>query len=157
MLHKFLPLFLSLLILFPIPAFADSAAPAPQEPDASESVPFEDDYTSYDASDTEPLETQPEAPTETEAPAETQAPASDPEPTFESQYSNDPPQTPTDPSTEPTEVIEVVENDYTGMLTSILQEVQGFAYTSQLIAGFLLFFVVVTLCYFSYKFFKIFF
>ena len=149
MLHKFLPLFLSLLILFPIPAFADSAAPAPQEPDASESVPFEDDYTSYDASDTEPLET--------EAPAETQAPASDPEPTFESQYSNDPPQTPTDPSTEPTEVIEVVENDYTGMLTSILQEVQGFAYTSQLIAGFLLFFVVVTLCYFSYKFFKIFF
>ena len=151
MLHKFLPLFLSLLILFPIPAFADSVAPAPQEPEATEAAPFEDDYTSYDGSDTEPLETQPEVPEETEAPAST------PEPTFEYQDSNDPPQTPTEPSTKPTEVIEVVENDYTGMLTTILQEVQGFAYTSQLIAGFLLFFVVVTLCFFSYKFFKIFF
>lgn len=128
MLHKhLLPLLLSFLLLFSIPAFADEVAQAPEEPGATESV---------------------ETPTE--------VPAYEPEPTFEYEYSNSPEQDDI-PTISPTEVTQVPQTDYTGLLTTIYQEIQGFAYTTQLIAGFLLFFVVVVLCFFSYKFFRIFF
>ncbi len=157
-LKTLLPLILVLFLLVPTFAFADEAAPPPSEDGAVEEtteiiteptetatepseIPEEpsDPYTSFDGSDTEPLETVPPA-TEENTP-------------IESQDSN----TPTQESTEPTQVIEVIDHDYNGPLTAILQEIQGFSYTAQLIASFLLFFVVVILCYFSYKFFKIFF
>lgn len=150
-LKTLLSLILVLFLLVPTFAFADEAAPPPSEDGAVEEttetatepseIPEEpsDPYTSFDGSDTEPLETVPLA-TEENTP-------------IESQDSN----TPAQESTEPTQVIEVIDHDYNGPLTAILQEVQGFSYTAQLIASFLLFFVVVILCYFSYKFFKIFF
>lgn len=57
-----------------------------------------------------------------------------------------------------TEVIQVIEViDYTETLNSIMAFANLTADASVLIAGFLLFFVVVTLCYFAYKFFHIFF
>lgn len=150
-LKTLLPLILVLFLLVPTFAFADEAAPPPTEDGAvvekSETVPEpseipeepSDPYTSFDGSDTEPLVTVP--------------PATEENPPIESQDSN----SPTQVSTEPTQVIEVIDHDYNGPLTVILQEIQGFSYTAQLIASFLLFFVVVILCYFSYKFFKIFF
>lgn len=52
-------------------------------------------------------------------------------------------------------VIEVI--DYTPYLESIDSRVGQIADASVLISGFLLFFVVVALCYFAYKFFRIFF
>ena len=52
-------------------------------------------------------------------------------------------------------VIEVI--DYTPYLESIDSRVGQIADASVLISGFLLFFVVVVLCYFAYKFFRIFF
>lgn len=54
-----------------------------------------------------------------------------------------------------TQIIEVI--DYTETLTNIQAFANLTADASVLIAGFLLFFVVVTLCYFVYKFFRIFF
>ena len=47
--------------------------------------------------------------------------------------------------------------DYMELLEGILLSAQNTEYAVQLIAGFLLFFVVVLLCYFCYKFFRIFF
>lgn len=66
---------------------------------------------------------------------------------------------------ETTAVTEVVENvnqiieviDYSETLTNIQAFANLTADASVLIAGFLLFFVVVTICYFAYKFFRIFF
>ena len=57
--------------------------------------------------------------------------------------------------TVPTEVIEVI--DYTETLNNILAFSNLTADASVLIAGLLLFIVVVILCYFAYKFFRIFF
>ena len=57
--------------------------------------------------------------------------------------------------TVPTQIIEVI--DYTETLNNIQAFANLTADASVLIAGFLLFFVVVTLCYFVYKFFRIFF
>ena len=153
-----LPFLLSLVLVLPSPAFAD-VAPAPQEPEATEApatLPedYSDDFTDVDGSDTEPLETV-EPPAETE-PEETEPetdPVQEPAPTFESQDSI----SPTQDTTAPTEVIEVVETDYNGPLASILQELQNLDTAVQYCTGFLLFFVVVVLCFFSYKFFKIFF
>ena len=147
-----LPFLLSLVLVLPSPAFAD-VAPAPQEPEATEApatLPedYSDDFTDVDGSDTEPLET-------VAPPAETEPEETDPEPepTFESQDSN----SPTQDTTAPTEVIEVVETDYNAPLASILQELENLDTAVQYCSGFLLFFVVVVLCFFSYKFFKIFF
>ena len=53
------------------------------------------------------------------------------------------------------QIIEVI--DYTPYLQSIDSRVVQIADASVLITGFLLFFVVVALCYFVYKFFRIFF
>lgn len=58
-------------------------------------------------------------------------------------------------TTVPTEIIEVI--DYTPILEDIQTAVELNADASVLAAGFLLFFVVVLLCYFAYKFFRIFF
>ena len=58
-------------------------------------------------------------------------------------------------TTVPTQIIEVI--DYTPILEDIRTAAEMSADASVLIAGFLLFFVVVTLCYFVYKFFRIFF
>lgn len=66
---------------------------------------------------------------------------------------------------ETTAATEVVENvnqiieviDYSETLNNIQAFANLTADASVLIAGFLLFFVVVTLCYFVYKFFRIFF
>lgn len=56
------------------------------------------------------------------------------------------------------QVIEVVETiDYTATLEQILGSVQNVEYFLYLMTGFALFFVVVCLCYFCYKFFRIFF
>lgn len=60
--------------------------------------------------------------------------------------------------TVPTEVVEVIEAiDYTETLNNILAFSNLTADASVLIAGLLLFIVVVIICYFAYKFFRIFF
>ena len=58
-------------------------------------------------------------------------------------------------TTVPTQIIEVI--DYTPILEDIQTAVELSADASVLIAGFFLFFVVVLLCYFAYRFFRIFF
>lgn len=68
----------------------------------------------------------------------------------------------TDPVTEPTETIPTVTEvtidlDDEDTLSLILTSQQNTEYATQLIAGFGLFFVVCVICYFSYKFFRIFF
>lgn len=56
-----------------------------------------------------------------------------------------------------TQVIEVVETtDHTDILTNILGSAQRMEYALNLLSGFSLFAVVVCLCYFCYKFFRIF-
>lgn len=57
--------------------------------------------------------------------------------------------------TTPTEIVEVI--DYTPALEMIEMHCAQIADASGLIAGFVLFFVVVCLCYFAYKFLRIFF
>lgn len=60
-------------------------------------------------------------------------------------------------ATEATEVIEIIkEVDYTPLLEQIAANTSLIADASVWIQGFLLFFVVVVLCYFVYKFFRIF-
>lgn len=60
--------------------------------------------------------------------------------------------------TSPTEIVEIIEaTDYTPALQIIEMHCAQIAEASNLIAGFLLFFVVVILCYFAYKFMRIFF
>lgn len=55
------------------------------------------------------------------------------------------------------EVIEVAtETDYTELLNQILISNQNAEYALQMLAGFGLFLVIVLLCYFCYKFFRIF-
>ncbi len=62
-------------------------------------------------------------------------------------------------------IIEVIETiDYTELLSQIdgnvsalLEYNQVISESAYLLSGFVLFFVVVALCYFSYKFFRIFF
>ena len=61
-------------------------------------------------------------------------------------------------ATEATEVIEIIEGvDYTPLLEQIAANTGLIADASVWIQGFLLFFVVVVLCYFAYKFLRIFF
>lgn len=56
-----------------------------------------------------------------------------------------------------TEAIEIIEGaDYTPLLEQIAANTSLIADASVWIQGFLLFFVVVVLCYFVYKFFRIF-
>lgn len=56
------------------------------------------------------------------------------------------------------EVIEVAETiDYTPLLTQIAEATENMEYFLFLLAGFGVFAVVVALCYFCYKFFRIFF
>ena len=56
------------------------------------------------------------------------------------------------------EVIEVVESlSYNEILNQIYTSLQSVEYSLQILAGFGLFFIVVCLCYFCYKFFRIFF
>ena len=57
--------------------------------------------------------------------------------------------------TTPTTIIEVI--DYTDTLNNIQAFANLAADASVLIAGILSFFVIVVLCYFAYKFFRIFF
>ena len=63
-------------------------------------------------------------------------------------------------STAPTvfnEVIEVAtQTDYTELLNHILASTQNAEYALQMLSGFGLFVVIVLLCYFCYKFFRIF-
>ncbi len=54
-------------------------------------------------------------------------------------------------------VTEVTEATTPENLEMIVESVQRLDVMAQLICGFLLFFVVVTLCHFCYRFFKIFF
>ena len=61
-------------------------------------------------------------------------------------------------ATEATEFIEVIEVvDYTPLMEQIAANTSLIADASVWIQGFLLFFVVVVLCYFAYKFLRIFF
>lgn len=58
----------------------------------------------------------------------------------------------------PTQVIEVVEViDYTELLNSVIGQLVTLNELTQYLAGFALFFVIIALCYFVYKFFRIFF
>lgn len=60
--------------------------------------------------------------------------------------------------TEVIEVIEVVEQiDYTDFLSDIVTNTALLADFGELITGFMVFFVVVCLCYFAYKFLRVFF
>lgn len=146
-----LPFFLCLCLLLPT-AYADEFTPAPQEPEASE-TPLEipnDPYTSFDGSDTEPTE----APTESESPEETLPPETSP---IESQDSNSSDEeAPTEPTETTTPVTEEPPNTDSDSLLQLLESVQNTEYATQLIAGFLLFFVICVLCFFSYRFFRIF-
>ena len=55
------------------------------------------------------------------------------------------------------EVIEVAtQTDYTELLNQILASTQNAEYALQMLSGFGLFVVIVLLCYFCYKFFRIF-
>lgn len=64
-------------------------------------------------------------------------------------------------TTAPTEVIEVIEVveqiDYTEYLSEIVTNTALLADFGELITGFMVFFVVVCLCYFAYKFLRVFF
>lgn len=64
-------------------------------------------------------------------------------------------------TTAPTEVIEVIEVveqiDYTGYLTEIATNTAMLAEFGELATGIMVFFLVVCLCYFAYKFLRIFF
>lgn len=64
-------------------------------------------------------------------------------------------------TTAPTEVIEVIEVveqiDYTEYLSKIVTNTALLADFGELVTGFLVFFVVVCLCYFAYKFLRVFF
>lgn len=64
-------------------------------------------------------------------------------------------------TTAPTEIIEVIEVveqiDYTEYLFQIVTNTALLADFGELITGFLVFFVVACLCYFAYKFLRIFF
>ena len=61
-------------------------------------------------------------------------------------------------ATEAAQVIEIVETtDYSPLLEQLLGTSQNIEYALQLLTGFGLFFVIVLLCYFCYKFFRIFF
>lgn len=58
----------------------------------------------------------------------------------------------------PTQVIEVVEViDYTESLNSVIGQLVTLNELTLYLAGFVLFFVIIALCYFVYKFFRIFF
>lgn len=58
----------------------------------------------------------------------------------------------------PTQVIEVVEViDYSELLNSVIGQLVTLNELTQYLAGFALFFVIIALCYFVYKFFRIFF
>ena len=58
----------------------------------------------------------------------------------------------------PTQVIEVVEViDYTELFNSVIGQLVTLNELTQYLAGFALFFVIIALCYFVYKFFRIFF
>ena len=58
----------------------------------------------------------------------------------------------------PTQVIEVVEViDYNESLNSVIGQLVTLNELTQYLAGFALFFVIIALCYFVYKFFRIFF
>lgn len=55
------------------------------------------------------------------------------------------------------QVIEVVQTtDYTEVLGKLLTRLDNIEYATQILSGFALFLVVVCLCYFCYKFFRIF-
>ena len=61
-------------------------------------------------------------------------------------------------ATEAAQVIEIVETtDYSPLLEQLLGTSQNIEYALQLLTGFGLFFVIALLCYFCYKFFRIFF
>ena len=58
----------------------------------------------------------------------------------------------------PAQVIEVVEViDYTESFNSVIGQLVTLNELTQYLTGFVLFFVIVVLCYFVYKFFRIFF
>lgn len=64
-------------------------------------------------------------------------------------------------TTAPTEIVEVIEVveqiDYTEYLSEIVTNTALLAEFGELITGFMVFFVVVCLCYFAYKFLRVFF
>lgn len=123
----------------------------PDDPEYADLFPNEDTHADNQADhsdETEP-ETEPEVQPE---PEKTQ------EPTFESQDSNIPETEAPAETQEPTEVTEASKDpEETISLQELVQSVHNTESACQYIAGFLLFFVVCALCYFSYKFFKIFF
>lgn len=70
-------------------------------------------------------------------------------------------ETETEGETEPTEIPVIPEetndSDADTLLGQLVESQQNTEYATQLISGFCLFFVVCILCYFGYKFFRIFF
>lgn len=149
--------FLLCLSLLSVSASAETVPPpseyldfiqslGPDDPEYPDLFPSEDIYSdnSADLSD----ETEPETQPETEETQETP---------FESQDSNTAETEPSE-TAEPTPVTEETQDpDETFSLQELLQSAKNTESACQYIAGFLLFFVVCALCYFSYKFFKIFF
>lgn len=156
---RILPFFLCLSLLtvsasaetVPLPSeyldFIESLGP--DDPEYPDLFPNEDAHADNEADHSDEMGPETEPETEPE-PEETE------EPTFESQDSTstetEPPET-----VEPTEVTEVTEDpDDAFSLQELLQSARNTETACQYIAGFLLFFVVCALCYFSYKFFRIF-
>lgn len=149
--------FLLCLSLLSVSASAETVPPpseyldfiqslGPDDPEYPDLFPNEDIYSDNAADRSD--ETEPETQPETEETQETP---------FESQDSNTAETEPSE-TAEPTPVTEESQDpDEMFSLQELLQSAKNTESACQYIAGFLLFFVVCALCYFSYKFFKIFF
>lgn len=127
----------------------------PDDPEYADLFPNEDTHADNQADHSDEIEPETEPETEPEVQPE---PEKTQEPTFESQDSNTPETEAPAETQEPTEVTEASKDpEETISLQELVQSVHNTESACQYIAGFLLFFVVCALCYFSYKFFKIFF
>lgn len=160
---RILPFFLCLSLLtvsasaetVPLPSeyldFIQSRGP--EDPEYADLFPEEDTHADNEADHSDEMDPETEPETEPEAQPE---PEGTEEPTFESQDST-PTETEPPETVDPTEVTEVTEDpDDAFSLQELVQSARNTETACQYIAGFLLFFVVCALCYFSYKFFRIF-
>lgn len=103
--------------------------------------------------------------TETTAPTYETAAYTEAEPTEltePTQAATEPTDSPETPETEPTEEIPLVpeetnDTDMDSLFGQLVESQQNTEYAVQMLSGFCLFFVICILCYFGYKFFRIFF
>lgn len=133
-LFHILPAILCFALLIPS-AYADEIPETTASPESTYETEWEPYTESLYLGDYE----EPEEETQSEADAETE----------------------TEGQTEPTEIPVIPEatddSDMDSLLGQLVESQQNTEYATQIISGFCLFFVVCILCYFGYKFFRIFF